>query len=156
MDLGTAIIGIICVAVCAMPFVLTNRSRKKRERQLLESIKELAKQQNCKMTQHETCGNYIIGIDETKNFLFFQSNTQEETKQQIVDLSIIANCNISRKNLKNQTVERLDLELTPTDKNKPKIVLEFYNVDLSYQSSGELESIEKWNKLIKKRLTENK
>ncbi|MCB0427574.1 MAG: hypothetical protein KDD16_09755 [Mangrovimonas sp.] len=108
------------------------------------------------MTQHETCGNYIIGIDETKNFLFFQSNTQEETKQQIVDLSIIANCNISRKNLKNQTVERLDLELTPTDKNKPKIVLEFYNVDLSYQSSGELESIEKWNKLIKKRLTENK
>lgn len=146
MDLGIAIIGLICVAICAMPFVLISRSRKKRERKLIESIKELAKQHNNEITQYEVCGDYVIGIDEPKNILFFQLNAQEETKQQVVDLSIIDNCNISRKNSKNQRIERLDLELIQTDNNKPKIVLEFYNVDLNYQPSGELESIQKWYK----------
>lgn len=156
MDLGTAIIGILCVAVCAMPFVLTSRSKKKREKQLLGSIKELANRQNSEITQHETCGNFAIGIDETKNFLFFHLDTKEEAKQQVVDLSSISICKVSRKNSKSQTIEQLDLELIPTDKNKPKIVLEFYNVDLNYQPSGELDSIENWSKLITKRLTENK
>lgn len=156
MDLGTAIIGTICVVACAMPFVLTNRSRKKREKQLLESIKALAKQQNNELTQHEVCGNYAIGIDETKNFLFFHLDNKEEAKQQVVDLTAIDNCSIKKTNSSNKTIERLDLELTRTDKIKPKIVLEYYNVDLNYQPSGELESIEKWNELIKKRLTKNK
>ncbi|MDW7692652.1 hypothetical protein R9C00_12045 [Flammeovirgaceae bacterium SG7u.111] len=159
MDLGTAIVGMICIAVCAMPFALISRNIKKKEKQLLESIKELAKQHNHEITQHEICGNYVIGTDVSKNFLFFQLNTKKEVKQQFIDLSTIKSCNISnisRKTANGKVVERLDLELIPKDKNMSVIVLEFYSIDLSFQLNGELQSIEKWNNLIKKQLTENK
>lgn len=156
MDLGTALIGILFITVCAMPFVLSSRSRKKRNKQSLGSLKEFAKQHNCEITQHEICGNYAIGIDETKNHLFFQLNTKVEIKQHVVNLSTINNCNVVRVNARNKTIERLNLELITTDKNKPKTVLEFYNVDLSYQPIGELESIVKWDELVKKQLAKNK
>lgn len=153
MDLGTTIIGIICVAICAMPFILTNRSRKKKVKQQLLSLKDLAKQQNCDITQHEICGNYAIGIDQSKNFVFFQlKSSREEIKQQFVDLSAVKDCNIvniNRSTTNNsKIIERLELHLTPKDKNKPGIVLEFYNNELSYQFSGEMQSIEKWGKLV--------
>jgi L-cysteine desulfidase len=159
MDLGTTIIGIICVALCAMPFVLTIGIRKKKEKQLLESIKDLAKQKNCEINHHEICGNYVIGIDEAKNFLFFQLNEKEKEKQQFVNLSTIKSCNVSNINRiikNNKIIERLNLEFTLFDKNRSNVVLEFYNVDLSCQLNGELQSIEKWNGLIKKRLDKNK
>lgn len=156
MDLGITIITIICVAICAMPFILTIRSRKKRERKMFESIKELSKRHNCDITQHEICGNYAIGIDDNKEFVFFELTANETTNHHVVDLSTINNCIVERKNSKNQTIASLDLKLISNNKNKPDIVLEFYNVDLSYQPNGEIESVEKWNKLINKRLGLNK
>ncbi|MDO6803648.1 hypothetical protein Q4595_14435 [Wenyingzhuangia sp. 1_MG-2023] len=158
MDLGTAIVGIVCVTAAAMPFVLTNKNKKKKEKQLLNAIKNLAEQQHCQLTQHQLCGAYAIGIDTAKNFLFFQLNTNEGPKQQYIDLSTIKNCNVSSSNKiisNNNIIDRLDLELISTDKNKPSFLLEFYSFDLSYQLSGELQSIEQWSNLIQKQLSKN-
>ncbi|MDO6761181.1 hypothetical protein Q4566_13300 [Tamlana sp. 2_MG-2023] len=152
MDLGTAIIGSLCVAICAMPFVLTTRNRKKKEQQLETSIIALAQQYYCKITQHEICGNYIIGVDEKKNFLFFQNHLETEIKQQVIDLSTINNCYACRQNSKNENLERLELKFRFTDKSKPEIALEFYNQDINFQLSGEIQSIEKWNELVRKQL----
>lgn len=152
MDFGIAVIGIVCVALCAMPFVITNRIRKKRENQLLQALRQLAKQENSEITQHEICGNYAIGIDENRNLLFFQLNATNEPRQQIVNLSNVVACNLVRRNLQNQTIRQLSLALTPRDKQQTDIVLDFYSVEWSFQLNGELQSIEKWNDLIKNRL----
>ena len=156
MELGTAIIGLICVAVCALPFMLAIRSAKKKEKHLLESIKELAQQEDCKITKHEACGNYIIGIDETKNILFFLMKTEGEDKKQFVDLSCIQTCYITRKTSNNARIEWLSLEFSPIGLNKPKILLEFFNFEVSFVPRGELQSIEKWSELLQKRLLEIK
>ena len=160
MDIGTAFVGLISVAVSSVPFVLTTRSRKKNEKELLQSIKNLAKNENCEITQSETCGNYAIGIDETKNFVFFQSKSKEVVKHEIIDLATIKKCkvvNISSTTADNdKIIEKLNLDFSPISKNKSDIILEFYNSDISFQLSGELQSLNKWNTLINKMLISTK
>lgn len=159
MNLQITIMGIIGVVLCAMPFIITNRNRKKKEKQMLKTLKDLAKQKGYEITEFEVCGDYVIGIDLTKNVIFFQLKSKEEVNIQFVDLSTIKKChvsNISRTSSNDKIIERLELILTPTEKNKPEIIFEFYNVELSYQLSGEFQSIEKWNELVQKQLNKNK
>lgn len=160
MDLGTTIIGLICIVICAIPFVLTVRGKKKKEKQLLSSLKDLAKQQNCDISEYEVCGFYAIGVDKTKNFAFFSFKKKELTKQQFVDLSTIKSCkiaNIGKSTSKNgKVIERLNLNFSPNDENRSNTAFEFYNVDVNYQLCGELESIKKWNSLINNMLNANK
>ena len=160
MDFGTVLVGSVCIALCAMPFVLTTRGRKKREKALVMSLKNLAKNENSEITQYETCGNYAIGIDEVKKIVFFQLQSKEITKYEIINLATIKKCRIA--NISNtvsggdKIIEKLNLHLTPIVKSKEDIILEFYNADLSFQLSGELQSIQEWNTLINKLLVDKK
>ncbi|TLP80236.1 hypothetical protein [Maribacter sp. ACAM166] len=160
MELGIAAIGITCVALCAMPFVLTNRNTKNKEKLVLMSLKDVAKQHDCEITEYEIFGHYAIGIDNVTKSVCFILNTRKVIKQQFVNLSTVNNCeitNVSRSLAqKGKIIDRLNLNLSPIDKNKPDTVLEFYDADVNYQLSGELQSIEKWNKLIKNMLKSKK
>lgn len=159
MDLGVATIGLTSVALFAMPFVLTSRSRKNKERKLLASLQNLANTYEAKLTENEIFGHYAIGVDQTKNFAFFILKIGEDIYQQFVDLSTIKTCEIATigksYGRKEKVIERLNLNLFPKDGSKPDIVFEFYNADINYQLSGEFQSIEKWNKLIKTMLANN-
>jgi hypothetical protein len=160
MDLGTTIIGIVCVTLCALPFILTNRSKNKKVKELVKSLKDLAKQNGSEITHYETCGNYAIGIDESKNSISFIVKTDETFKTQFVNLLLIKSCkinNISRSTSnKDQIIDQLNLILSAVDKNTPDVILEFYNSEISYQPYSELESIEKWNNLINNLLNTQK
>ncbi|MCI2228158.1 hypothetical protein MC378_03185 [Polaribacter sp. MSW13] len=151
MDLGTIIIGVVGITLCAIPFVVTNRIKKKKEKELLNSLQEIAKQNDCEISDYETCGCYAIGIDTPKKAISFVSRTDEGyLKQQFVDLSTIKKCeiaNISRSSSGN-SIDKLNLNFTPIAKNSANSILEFYNSKINYQLSGEYQSIEKWNKLI--------
>ena len=147
MELGTTLIGIICVAICAMPFVLTNRSKKAIVKRQLIVLKDLATQHNNTITQNEINSFYAIGIDETKKSVSFILKGETEVEQQFVDLSTIKSCEIVSIT-KSKHMDRLYLKLTPIDKTKSEVILEFFNADVSYQLGEELQSIEKWNKII--------
>ena len=71
MDLTVAAIGSLCVALCAMPFVISTKNRKKSEKQFLLYLKDLANQHECVIKQHEILGHYAIAIDDSKNYVFF-------------------------------------------------------------------------------------
>ena len=152
MDIGTIIIGVICIALCALPFVLTNRNKKSKEKELLNSLKSFAKQHNSEITDHEVNECYAIGLDETKHAISFLQKTKEDVNLQFIDLTTIKNCeinNISKSLGKNETtLDKLNLKLNAIGKNKPSIILEFYNSDISFQPVNEFDSIEKWNIVI--------
>ncbi|WP_108424871.1 hypothetical protein [Flagellimonas amoyensis] len=155
IDFGTLLIGSITVAICAIPFVLTIGSRKKREKQMMKSLQTLAAQHNCQIGQREFCGNYVLGMDKADRFVFFYQAIKEQTKEQTVDLMEVAACkpmNIGRKIAGERVVERLGLEFVPMDKDISEIHLELYNNDHSFQLRGELQSMEKWSRLINDRL----
>ncbi len=156
MELGIAVIGIASVALCAMPFVITNRSRKTKEKVLLTSLKEVAHLHTCEISEHEIFGHYAIGVDRTNNFVFFVLKIKDVIQQQYVDLSTIKTCEIANIGKsyarKEKIIDRLNLNFFPVDSNKLDTVFEFYNADINYQLSGELQSIVKWNSLIKNML----
>ncbi|SIR25198.1 hypothetical protein [Maribacter ulvicola] len=153
MDLGIAAIGLVSVALCAMPFVLTSKSRKTKEKQMMSFLNDIANKHNCTITEHEVFGHYAIGTDAHKKFVFFISKSGEVLNQQYVDLATIKTCEIANIgktfSRKEKITERLQLHLFPKKANKPDTVFEFYNAELNFQLSGEFQSIEKWNKTIK-------
>lgn len=151
MDSGTIFIGATCIILCAMPFILTTRSRNKKEKQLLLLLNNLAKQQQSNISKYDVFGYYAIGVDEIKKSVFYQFKTKELEKQQFVDLTTIKKCkieNISKSADGNSSVEQLNLNLSFMDKNKPNVILEFYNAEVNFQLNGEIQLIEKWNTLI--------
>jgi hypothetical protein len=155
MEPGIIIIGLLTIGVCTLPFILSFINIHRNRNQLLSSLNQLARQYHGKIHLFEICGNFIIGIDEEKNYLFFQQKADGEVKSQFIDLSKIVNCmlcNNSRPGPQGKIVERLALHLAPRHKGKQFLEIEFYNCQHSYKLNGELQLIEKWHKLINARL----
>lgn len=163
MDLGSVIIGAIAIIICALPFAMMSIGRKKSEKIFLKSLSEMATRNNCRLSQHDLLGIFAIGIDETKGFVFFYRQTKDSEIEQIVDLSEIQSCKVINKSrsFKNKAgnqkvIERLELSFIPIVKTKPEIKMEFFNADVGVQLNGELQSIDKWSKLINDRLVPEK
>jgi hypothetical protein len=159
MDLSTIIIGVILMGLFIMPFTLTGRSRKKREKLILQSLTNTANKNNCQISQHEICGDYGIGIDENKNVVVFFKQLKEKAIEEYIELNKIENCLVNKitktvpTHEGNQTViDKLELGFIPINKNHKAINLEFYNTAIYMQVYGELQSVEKWSKLISDRL----
>ncbi|MDO9039135.1 MAG: hypothetical protein Q7U59_12400 [Lutibacter sp.] len=71
MNLGTAIVGAIFIAIFMLPFIFMLSGRKKKEKQLRQSILAIANNHNCKISQQEISDEFAIGLDESLNQLFF-------------------------------------------------------------------------------------
>lgn len=154
MELGTSLIGIVCVIICALPFVLTSRSKNKKIKKQLITLKDLAKKHSSEITQHDAYSYYAIGLDASKKILSFISKAETSLTKQAVNLETIQSCNVVKisKSKNQKDIDGLYLKLTPTDKNESEILLEFFNADVSYQLGEELQSITKWNLIINEAL----
>lgn len=156
MGLGNIIIGAVLLAAFVVPFALSGRNSKKRKKQMLLSLRAIANGHNSTISIHEFCGDFVIGMDEIKNFVFFYKKGEGNELKNYINLSEIKNCrvhNLRREGNKGAAViDKLDLSFTPHDKTKKVIDLEFYNTDVSSVLTGELQAVEKWGKLISDRL----
>jgi len=155
MYLENTIIGAIIIAICIVPFIIMSKNRKKRERKSLQALISTASKHNCNISMHEICGDFIIGIDEPHKNVFFVKQMKDNLIEQHVNLADIQNCRIkntartiSDKNGNFNVVDKLELSFVPLLKNNKEISLEFYNADNGMLIVGELQSVEKWAKLI--------
>lgn len=163
MDLGITIIGAILIAICIVPIILMGRNRKKTEKKAFQSLINIANQQSCIISKHEICGDFVLGIDENRNFVFFFKQKKEEAISKFVDLSEVHICQAVKKtrNVKidkenHSIIERVDLSFILTNKNKGEIKFELYDEEINTQLSGELQFVEKWAKQINDRLKNKK
>jgi hypothetical protein len=155
MDSKTFIIGLIIILTCITPFFIFQFLKRKKTKQDVQLLKDLALQHGCEITEHEMCGNYLIGVDENESFLFFIKQYEGQNYKQFIDLKKVQTCKIKdTSRIANNTtlIEKLELVLMPKDKSEKEIVLEFYDNDIAMQLFGELQSIEKWYALVTKLL----
>lgn len=162
MELSTIIMGAVLITICVLPFVLTSNGKKKREQKMLQYLTEIAKEHNCKIGQSECCNDFIIGIDEVANFVFFAKKNEKRELQEVINLANIEYCNIINSS---RTVKLKDENHTVIDKlelafyssqNKIEKKLELYNSEDSLQLYMELQCIEKWSKLINEHVKKHK
>jgi len=149
-------VGAILIALCILPVVITETSRKKREKKLFRLLTSEAEGQNCNITKFEQCCNNIIGLDEANKVLFFMKKSDSGIISRFADLKEIQNCKAqnfsgsSDNNGKNyQYTRKVELVLKPTIKNKPDVVIEIFDADEGLQLSGELQFAEKWSEMIR-------
>lgn len=159
MELGSAITGAILIIICALPFISIRRNRMKKEKSILQSLTRVAAQNNCQIDHQDLCGNFAIGIDETKNSVFFYRQAKVNEVEQYVNLDEVQSCKIINTNRtfmssgkKQEVIDKLELSFIPTTNSKPVANMEFFNIDMNIQLFGELELIKKWSKLINDRL----
>lgn len=158
MDLGSTIIGAILIAIFVVPVILMNRNNKKREKKTLQLLINIANEQNCKISKYEICSDFIIGIDESENFIFFFKQKKEVAISQYVDLSEIKICKVLKstrtirsKNGNVEITEKVKLSFIPKNKDKAETSFEMYD-DENTQLSVELQLVDKWSRLINDRL----
>ena len=157
MDIGITITGAILIAICILPFVLMGRNSRKQNKLLFQSLSNIAAKQNCKITVHECCEEYIIGLDEPQNFLFFYKRIKDKEISKQINLAEIQNCkiiNTSRSNDNEKVIDKLELSLVSNTKKTPEVLLELYNSDDRMQLGDDFLLIERWAKKINERLNQ--
>lgn len=157
MDLGSTIVGLIIIALGVLPFIILSRGEKKKEKQLLQSISKIAATQNCTISQHDFCSNFVIGLDEAKKHVFLYKESNQEKEEIFVDLAQVKACKLIKEdrriNNKNESYSIIDkLYLSFKTFENKEIRMEFYSSDVNLQLSGELQMIEKWQQIIKSKL----
>lgn len=159
MNLGTAIIGAIFIAIFMLPFIFMLQGRKKKKKQLLQSILNVANNHQCKISQHELCEEFAIGLDETTNQLFFLKKTEDQEIAQFVNLSEIKSCKVIKtersvksKDENYKSINNLDLQFSFLDQKNPDVLFAFYNAEENMELNGEIQTIEKWANIVNDRL----
>ena len=163
MSLSNIITGLILIALFIVPYFIITRKRKKREEATLQSLSNLANQQQCNISKHEICGDLAIGMDETKKYVFFFKQLKDEVIEQYVSLAEIESCKVKKtarsvasSSGNDSVIDKLELCFIPSDKNKKEIAWEFFNADIEIQLNGQIQSIERWSTVIKDNLKSKK
>ncbi|WP_066217862.1 hypothetical protein [Formosa haliotis] len=159
MNTGTLILSAIFIAICALPFILTTTNSRKRKKQMLKSLTQIAQKYNASISKYDVGSDFIIGLDEVKNLVLFFKKGIDNTIEECLDLSNYKDCNTIKTgkhlNAKSSAhaIETLKLGFIPTDQTNVAPQFEFYNEDKNMQLSGELQIINTWQSLIHQKLT---
>lgn len=153
-EFADLLVGAILIAICVIPFVILNAKIRKRKKLLLSQIVSLANSKHCQIDNYEVFANHIIGLDKSKGHVFYYQNHDKTNHGQEIDLSTIGHCQVKvnshqfeNGSNKKKVIDSVDLILTPKSKTT-NIQLEFFNKDITTQLVGELQSAEKWSRLM--------
>ena len=156
MDSGTLIFVIVFVMICTVLVVIINKNKSKKEKQLFQTLQDLAGESKCQISEHDQWRNSLIGIDKQANRLFYIRTTDEIVNRKSVSLGEIQKCRVINTNRlvtnngSNYTVtDRIELTLTCRDSKTADHLLEFYNTKQdNLILNGELQLAEKWAKIV--------
>lgn len=157
MDTTTIVIGVIIILCAALPIILTNYFRKRRERMALQGIQELAEKSGEELDAYEIGMVFSIGMDKSLRHLYF-SHIGEPALQ--VQLSKVKHSTILNKSHDVKTAEGnhnvidlIGIQIVLKDETQQPIVLEFFNAEKdSISIDNESRVAEHWSRLINKQL----
>lgn len=157
MDTTTIVIGVIIILCAALPIILTNYFRRRRERMALQGIQDLAEKSGEELDAYEIGMVFSIGMDKSLRHLYF-SHIGEPALQ--VQLSKVKHSTILNKSHDVKTAEGnhnvidlIGIQIVLKDETQQPIVLEFFNAEKdSISVDNESRVAEQWSRLINKQL----
>ncbi len=157
MDITTIIIGIIIILCAALPIILTNYFRKRREKLALQGIQNLAEKSGEELENYEIGMVFSIGMDKSHRNLYF-SRLGESALQ--VQLSKIKNSTTINKSHDIKTAEGnhsvidlIGIQINMKDEAQTPAILEFFNAEKdSISVDNESHIAEQWSRLINKQV----
>ncbi len=161
MDLGTAIIALIVILACIIPFIIATRKNRMEKKQFLKTLNVLAEKNGANISQRDVWSTLAIGLDGNSNLVFFIRKIKDRETVEHVNLSQIQKCRvinlprtINNVNGEFKMVDIIQLAFSYRDKNQPETVLEFYNYQHDGPTlSGQIHLAEKWCKVINSKVS---
>lgn len=158
--MGTTIIGLVITLICALPIILWSLNSYKKKKKKVELLKNLAKENNCKIGQFDLTSKILIAIDKSSQKIFHFRWIEDRTSNQVVDVNDLKSCEVnnftkksSNKKSYSATIERIELIVKHQDVKKSDIALEFYNIEHDGINLGdELMLAEKWCNIINRKI----
>ncbi|UBM58672.1 hypothetical protein LAG90_17875 [Marinilongibacter aquaticus] len=162
MNLGTIIFGLVATAFCVLPFVLMSRNRKKKETELVDGLMTLAVSLGSTVAEYDCGIDFAIGVSEERDYLFFWKKKGQVADGQLVRLSTVADCTVrsqrhtvQNQNITSAVIDRLELVFEYKDKKVAPERLVFFDHHERLQLTGELQLVEKWEKIVSSYLTKD-
>jgi hypothetical protein len=160
MDTGTIITTVVFIAIVVLPFILTSLSKKRKKSKMLQKISELASGSNSVVSEYEFCSDFVLGLDNHSNHVFFYKKNDNREVAQHLDLSGFRSCKagtyghtLGEKKDQYHVTDKLELCFYPHEKEKPEASLDIYNSEFDRLTlTGELQFVEKWEKMMNERI----
>ncbi len=152
------IIWMIVIILSSGLIWLLRANAKKREQKVLAPLYDFAAENGSKLSAHDHYNNFLIGMENSGiDRLFFIGKNGDKEIKKMINLSDIKNCRVARIGRSvgsgkesYQVTDRIELVLTPAEKNKPETGLEFFNTEYDQLTiTDELRLAEKWEAMIK-------
>jgi hypothetical protein len=160
MSLVLTIGGAIVMLLAAIIIVSINKSKTAKKIKFLNPLNDLAQRNGCQIRHYDIWAESVIGIDETRNFVFVVRKTPGSEAEIAINLANIFRCRVAEisrtsgpkeGNLK--VFDRIDLVFMNKEKSKPDVLVEFYDSNIDRLTlAGELQLAEKWCTLINKQI----
>jgi hypothetical protein len=155
MDLQTAILAVVTIALSLSPFFLSWVFSQRKAKAVLAKLQEVARSVGSTIQEHETCGNFTIGVDASKKMLFFMKKGDELSSSKTINLTKVLQCKkihegrtVKDGGSQYTVVDRLGLHFIFRDPTVLDIQIEFFNMKTDIKPSGELQCMDKWHNTI--------
>lgn len=151
MDFTTLLIGLLVIAICAVPVVLLSNNNKKQGAKLLKRMQKEMSKHHGQLTRYDQCGDFLIGMDEPIRKVYFLKELKYDVVFQTIDLNDMLQCkmvlvdrSIGKKSSDTRVTERIELQFTPKDKGKSVVSLLLYEANENPVVGDELLIANKW------------
>jgi hypothetical protein len=156
MEFSNIVLGLILLAIIAVPMWLAARTGKKRKEGLSAKFSQLMEQYQLNASEMEQWDNVAVGIDEgAKKLLWVRKTALGTEEHHLIDFSTIGQCKkvkldrtVQMGKENTQILEQLRLDLFPKDNQVAPVLLEFYHSSQIFQLNVQLELLDKWHKRI--------
>ncbi|RAJ11611.1 hypothetical protein [Arenibacter echinorum] len=155
MNISMLLVSALLVLCTIIPFVILNKSGKGDLKIMSKEIKNIMIESKLKFDLKESWGNSFIALDSNNKKLVFSKVFDGVVALENIDLNDVSKTKIIKKtyeirskNKKETVLEKLDLEISFLDHEKPTMTLNFYDINSIYMEDYELVRAEKWNTAI--------
>ncbi|WP_047789414.1 hypothetical protein [Tenacibaculum mesophilum] len=147
MDLGTIIIGAILLVICIVPFILVRKKQLTKKKKKLQILNNISLEYNCNIEEYEFCNDFVLGIDKSKNYLFYFKQSEENIQKEVINLQTIEECIVIKKtrSINDRTIELIKLNFIKDNETTSIII---YDEKKDLLISNELLVANKWALLI--------
>lgn len=152
MDITSAIIGLISLALFIVPILYIQGKQKKGTKKLLDDYARLAEKHRLTISKSDSWNNcFVIGLDKAQSKLLYLKKQKEKEHVVLINLPDVETCtvtNLHRDVNNNRVIDFIGLRFKLRGPKQAEQALEFYNKDESMYLSDELLLCEKWSAIV--------
>lgn len=151
MEPGSIIIGLVAACLCALPFILMSKSRRKDEKILLDELKAMASSESQQINEYDFSTDSAIGLSHDNSKVYYYKNAKGQETKIALNLAEYENCSVNKvKRIINNTapeqsiIDKLELVFSPKNHNKTTKRIVIFQTEEHFELTGQLQFVSKW------------